>query len=138
MLLRCPDGREVRIIRDIAAENNNLGLALRFGAPVLAAIQQGANFQPEPACREILRRWLQGSGRQPVTWKTLIKALNEVYPELGKDLSAAFKTASPSENKNGELIQNYRICRPFSQMHNMYRCFRNVLSEACINLHLDT
>jgi len=102
MLLKCPDGREVRIIRDIAAERNNLGLALRYEGPVLTAIEQGAHYQPEPACQEILRRWLQGSGRQPVTWKTLIEALNEVYPELAKDLSAAFETVSPSENKNGE------------------------------------
>lgn len=102
MLLKCPDGREVRIIRDIAAIRNNLGLALRYEGPVLAAIEQGAHYQPEPACQEILCRWLQGSGRQPVTWKTLIDALDEVYPTLAKDLSAAFKTVSPSENKNGE------------------------------------
>lgn len=43
--------------------------------------------QAKDACRTVFIEWLQGKGRDPITWETVIKALDEVQQgELAKDL----------------------------------------------------
>ena len=40
---------------------------------------------------EILREWLAGSGKQPVTWWTFIEVLKDVgFSELAKDIEFRF------------------------------------------------
>ena len=39
------------------------------------------------ACQIALKEWLEGEGRNPVTWKTLISALKEAdFSEIASDL----------------------------------------------------
>ena len=48
-----------------------------------------ANYcQSEDACRKMFTEWLLGKGRQPITWETVIIALNEAaFGEIASDLS---------------------------------------------------
>jgi len=42
------------------------------------------------ACTEILDHWLQGNGRTPGTWKTLLEALRDCpFTQLADDLEEA-------------------------------------------------
>ena len=44
---------------------------------------------PERINEEILRQWLSGKGKQPVTWATLIEVLHDIgLSTLAKDISA--------------------------------------------------
>jgi len=79
----------IYIIREIGTNYHSLGTHLlqdRTGARV-------ANIsylrRPEEATREILRQWLEGSGQEPVTWRTLTEALDkaELYT-LARDIRA--------------------------------------------------
>ena len=44
---------------------------------------------PERINEEILRQWLSGKGKQPVTWATLVEVLCDIgLSALAKDISA--------------------------------------------------
>ena len=45
------------------------------------------NDSYKDACQTALKEWLEGKGRNPVTWKTLISALKEAeFSEIASDL----------------------------------------------------
>ena len=46
-------------------------------ATIIPAIALEYHYQAQWINREILRRWIQGEGKQPVTWKTLVDALQD-------------------------------------------------------------
>jgi len=47
-------------------------------------------FSCSCACTEILDHWLQGNGRTPGTWKTLLEALRDCpFMQLADDLEEA-------------------------------------------------
>ena len=46
-------------------------------ATIIPAIALEYHYQAQSINREILRRWIQGEGKQPVTWKTLVDTLKD-------------------------------------------------------------
>ena len=53
--------------------------------------------EPAGITVEIVRRWLQGKGRWPVTWRTFVKCLRESGLNFPADyVEAAFVSASTS------------------------------------------
>ena len=76
----CTDGRVVSIPVQIAAKY------VQFGAFLLddrdgSTVENMAHKHPnnlEQINTEILREWLNGSGKQPVTWATLVEVLNDI------------------------------------------------------------
>lgn len=71
-------GRTVRVVEEISCNWEKLALVLQFRDGVIREVEQDQHFQVEAACRTILQRWLDGESRQPVTWETLIKCLEEI------------------------------------------------------------
>ena len=73
----------------IGVHFTNVGIFLLnddTGALVEAIARQHMNTA-ERINTEILRRWLQGSGRQPVVWRTLIGSLNQAgLPLLAENI----------------------------------------------------
>jgi len=53
----------------------------------------------------ILQDWLQERGKQPVTWRTLIQALEKAnIPELVRELKKAFKLQPVCDTTGEPLI----------------------------------
>ena len=79
MLLRSPSGKRVKIIQAIAAGWRHLGISLYFDETgrTLDRIAHEHPFDPEACCTAMLREWLEGRGRQPATWATLIDLLKD-------------------------------------------------------------
>ena len=51
--------------------------------------------QAEDACRTMFAEWLEGKGRSPTTWCTVLQALNEARQgELAKDLEEVLDTTA--------------------------------------------
>ena len=51
--------------------------------------------QAEDACRTVFIEWLEGKGRTPTTWGTILQALNEAEQgELAKDLEEVLDTTA--------------------------------------------
>ena len=49
--------------------------------------------QAEDACRTMFGEWLEGKGRTPTTWGTVLQALNEARQgELANDLEEVLET----------------------------------------------
>ena len=68
-----------------------LAIALEFESHSISLIEQDHLRQAEKACRKMLFEWLEGKARQPVTWKTLIAALQEVeLTSIAETLKAIF------------------------------------------------
>lgn len=81
--------KRVRIIEKVAPKWKKLGDILKFEDHVLETIDQGSHYKPEAACRQMLQSWLDGKALKPVTWKTLIEALEDVpCDELVQDIRA--------------------------------------------------
>ena len=76
-LLKLPNGTELRILREVAPEWDEVAVALGFDGARIKTIKMGAHYQPKDACREMFTKWLDG-GRdlQPPTWNVLIQSLN--------------------------------------------------------------
>ena len=71
------NGRTVRVIKEVATTWEEVGLSLHFEASDISRIERDNHQQSVQASRVVFSEWLEGRGRQPTTWGTLIKALKE-------------------------------------------------------------
>ena len=67
----------MKTIDRVAAEWKTVALHLHFEDHRIKVIEMNCHYQPVPACRSMFSQWLQGQGREPRTWRTLIVALEE-------------------------------------------------------------
>ena len=84
-------GRFVNIISEIGAKYTTFGILLlndQTGARITAIAREHTN-DAEQINIVVLQEWLQGKGKKPVTWHTLIEVLKDAgLSELAKDISA--------------------------------------------------
>ena len=76
----CTDGRVVSIPVEIGTKYVQFGAFLlddRNGSRVKLIAHKHLN-DAEQINTEILQQWLEGSGKQPVTWATLVKVLHDI------------------------------------------------------------
>ena len=72
-------GRRVKIIETVAAKWEEVALALHFEGHTIQNIRYDPHIQSiDTACRVMLQKWLDGEGRQPVAWETLMDALIDI------------------------------------------------------------
>ena len=64
-----------------------VALRLHFKGHDITRIKRDCHYQTSLACQTVLSEWLEGKGRQPTSWGTLIKALREAgLPVVAGDL----------------------------------------------------
>lgn len=64
-------------------------------------IERDCFYKAESSCRTVFMEWLAGKYRQPVTWKTLIKALEEAeFPKVARDLTFILSSIQSSDHSN--------------------------------------
>ena len=68
-------GMVYEIVKEVSTDWEKLALALHLHGEI---IQEQSHFQAETACHNILQRWLNGGGRQPVTWGTLVNCQEDI------------------------------------------------------------
>ncbi len=78
-LLKSPSGKRVEIIKTIAPDWNKFGIYFDFDktGQTLKCIAKEHPFNPIDCCTHMMREWLEGRGRQPATWATLIDLLKD-------------------------------------------------------------
>ena len=59
------------IIETVADQLEEMALALQLEDHAINTFEG----DPVPACCEMMQQWLNGEGREPVTWSTLIESL---------------------------------------------------------------
>ena len=88
------NGMKVRVFSTTASRWDNLALRLYFEPSDIERIRKNNHFMCESACRSFFGEWLQGKGRQPITWRTLVTALVEVdLSEFAKEVEQALGEA---------------------------------------------
>jgi hypothetical protein len=82
----------VNVIKKTAHVWQNVAAMLHFEGHDISRIKQNER-QAEDACRTVFIEWLEGKHRTPVTWGTIVQALNEAEQgELAKELKEALNT----------------------------------------------
>ena len=82
------NGKIVKVIRAVAAMWDHVALSLHFEAHDISRIKMDHRQQSVQAMiTTVFHEWLEGGGRQPTTWQTLIKTLNEAgFLSVASDL----------------------------------------------------
>jgi flavodoxin len=81
------NGKTVTIISRTAAVWERIATRLHFEEYEIMCIKRDNPLQCEDSCRAMFNKWLEGKGRQPTNWDTVIKALEEVnLGEVAQDL----------------------------------------------------
>ena len=85
-------GKKLELIKHIAGKWERVATRLHFPPETIEVTTRDYCHQCDAACRSMFTRWLNGEGRKPITWGTLIIALNEadlssVAQELDKMIS---------------------------------------------------
>ena len=68
-------GMVFEVVKEVSTDWEKLALALHLRGEIIG---EQRHFQPEAACRTILQRWLNGGGKQPATWDTLLGCLEDI------------------------------------------------------------
>ena len=72
-------GRPVKVVEEVSADWEKLALALQFPSRVIQTVRESERLLVEPAWRRVLEQWsVDGEGRQPVTWETLVQCLEDI------------------------------------------------------------
>ena len=69
---------KVRIIETVLADWVKLADCLGLPAVIARNEQANPGWRPEDACRNVLAKWVDGEGRGPQTWASLLTALREM------------------------------------------------------------
>lgn len=81
------NGRTVRVIRCVAASWEQVAARLHFEPSDISRIERDNPNQCQAACQKMFSEWLAGESLKPISWNTLIKALNEAdFSEIASDL----------------------------------------------------
>ena len=82
-LLETASGK-VQVIKRVAPCWYDLGILLNFdkSGTQLEIIKAEYRSEPVPCCRAMFQYWLNGNGRGPHSWRTLIKLLVDSDQEI--------------------------------------------------------
>ncbi len=90
------------ILEEIGTRYGDIGglLLEDSNGAVVQAIERQCQLDPLWVNREILCRWLEGQGRKPVTWATLIGVLRDIgMNSLAEDIEDKLRSkATPTGN----------------------------------------
>ena len=87
------NGKTVRVINRAAAKWVSVATRLHFESHDISRIREDYHQQTIKACQTVFIEWLEGKGRTPTTWNTVIKALEEAdLSEVAGELKIIFSS----------------------------------------------
>ena len=95
-------GVTINITEKVGADYADLGIFLLEDddETIVDQIVSNCRGQSSDIIREILKRWVRGQGRQPVTWKTLIEVLKIIkLTELASSIQTALSSQQSSSSQ---------------------------------------
>ena len=85
------NGRVVKVIETVVSTWNKIALRLHFNHHDISRINRDNHEQSMEAMSAVFTEWLEGKGRKPTTWETLITALKESeHLIIASDLQVIF------------------------------------------------
>lgn len=96
--LKCDSGeslREVRIVDTVAAEWEELAMALGFDGHIINFVKKDFSQDSKGATCKILRMWLEGDYNDlkgPISWLTLLQCLTDIgYSTICEEIQEIFE-----------------------------------------------
>ena len=94
----------------VASKWKRVATRLYFSQEKIDAISLDSHHQCDPACHTMFTRWLDGEGRGPKTWRSLIAALREAdLSSVAHELDEMINCTNESENIGRE--HQWKICQ---------------------------
>ena len=88
------NGKTVKVIEQAAAKWERVATRLYFESHDICRIKKDNPLQSFEACQTVFIEWLNGKGRKPISWETLIKALKEAdLSKLAADLEVVLSAS---------------------------------------------
>ena len=82
------NNQRINVMEQIAFRWEYVADQLHFENHLIATIRMESPYQINSACRKMFVKWLEGVGRQPITWRTLIDALDDAgLPRVAHELN---------------------------------------------------
>ena len=82
------NNQRIDVIEQIAFKWESVADQLDLKSHLIETIRMESHHQANSACRKMFMKWLEGVGRQPITWRTLIDALDEAgLPRVAHELN---------------------------------------------------
>ena len=95
--LKSKSGERINIINKVSPRWSEFAVQLDFDndGTTMQMIRERCYPDPEDCCKEMMREWLSGKGRQPVTWELLVEILKDCELEvLAKQVEEAVCTCA--------------------------------------------
>ena len=92
------NNQRIDVIEQIAFKWESVADQLDFKSHLIETIRMESHHQVNSACRKMFMKWLEGVGRQPITWRTLIDALDDAgLPRVAHELNNIINGTQGSE-----------------------------------------
>ena len=132
LIFKTSSGRTVNIVKQIGTQYSTLGPLLLnddTGA-VTSAIANEHHHNAVAINQEILKQWLQGQGKRPVTWSTLLGVLrdvglSELTEMVRKNLNIS--ETSPAQT-SGEIVTLFKYIFIYSPLLLLQSSYQSLLS----------
>ena len=106
-----PSGKEVKIIQNIVAKWEAVGIHFNFDPTgyTIDLIDARHSSKPMACCTDMMKMWLGGRGRKPTSWPTLVKVLRnaEFYvlaDEVEQLVPMSIESGGEEEEEGGETV----------------------------------
>ena len=89
------------IVLEIQNDYEKFGIQLLHDSNgnIVAGIERKKRDDPGDITIEILRQWLQGKGKKPVTWQTLVECLEDTNLHVAADhIKATYGRSNVTDN----------------------------------------
>ena len=81
------NGQKIYVIKTVASRWEDMALRLHFDGNDIKRVKRDCLHQTKDCCRLLFTEWLEGNHCTPLTWETVIKALEEAeFTELANSL----------------------------------------------------
>ena len=73
---------------------------------IIAGIERKKRGDPGDVTVEIFRQWLQGKGRKPITWRTLVECLEDTNLHVAADyIKGIFDRSNATDNAAPSIME---------------------------------
>lgn len=84
--------KPIRIVELVTKDCDDLGIMLDLSPAIVKIEWEVSQKEPVKKCKSILSKWLDGQGKNPISWRTLISTLEKMeYMRLAQELTEIFK-----------------------------------------------
>jgi hypothetical protein len=127
----CRGSTVVNVIRAVAPSWEMFAVHLHMEEHMIAVLKRNAPNQAEEATRTLFSHWLNGNGRQPISWKTLIQALHEYDLSMIATEVEEILTGHSGELSRYKSLAMYRYCNK-SKTHTYFTMLTYYTLSLCV------